>query len=276
MAAVWPWGRKPSVAGGGGRCAAAGRSAADVPKWFGHAGIDLRVGAQLDVLAELEASSYQELFDALRTDAALSPGPDADGRLVRNGYFPSPDAELYAAMIVRERPRRIVEVGSGFSTRVARRALDWADLPSELHVVDPEPRTDVEDVADVVEMRRVEDGGLTIEAGTLLFIDSSHTMTHHGDGPYLFCDLLPSLPAGVLVHVHDIYLPYDYPAVYVRRGYTEQYALHALLAGAPGYEVVCTPYLLARRHPEAMRAAFGDAVARNHTFEGASFWMRTR
>lgn len=261
------------------------------PTWFGQEGIDLRADAQLALLRELEAPGYQDLFLRLRADPRLRPAHGGRGASddppsgpISNDYFPSPDAELYAAMIARERPHRIVEVGSGFSTLVARHAIDHAALECELCVVDPEPRIDVGDAADRVLRLRVEESGLgsdeegelpPVGPGTLLFIDSSHVTEARGDGPVLYCRLLPSLPAGVLVHVHDVYIPYDYPAVYVRWGYTEQYLLHALLAGNPRLEVVCVPYFLSREHPDAMRRAFGDGIARKHAFEGASFWMRT-
>lgn len=271
------------------------------PEWFGHAGIDLRVDAQLGLLRELEGGGYRELFARLRGDPELSPDPgvssDREGgakggagpELVRNGYFPSPDAELYAAMIVRERPSRIIEVGSGFSTLVARRAVEHAGVGCPIEVIDPEPRLAVDDVADRVERRRVQDSRLAegrgsvagrdtapaVGPGSLLFIDSSHVTEPAGDGPFLYCDLLPSLPPGVLVHVHDIYLPWDYPPVYVRRGYTEQYLLHALLAGSRRFELVAAAYFLSRRHAGSMRAAFGPRVAVADTFQGASFWFRS-
>lgn len=275
------------------------------PTWFGQEGIDLLLDGQLALLHELEAPGYQDLFLRLRADPRLRPSHGGRGASddppsgpISNDYFPSPDAELYAAMIVRERPSRIVEVGSGFSTLIARHAIEHASLACELCVLDPDPRIDVDGVADRVVRGRVEESGLSgapgvqpspagsrgphragglplVEPGTLLFIDSSHVVEAGGDGPFLYCELLPSLPPGVLVHAHDIYIPYDYPPVYVRWGYTEQYVLHALLAHNPLMEVVCAPYLLSRRHPDAMRRAFGDGVARERSFEGASFWMRT-
>lgn len=148
--------------------------------------------------------------------------------------------------------------------------------------MDPEPRLDVSDVADEVERSRIEasrfsgEGAEAVASGTLLFIDSSHAVRPGGDGPFLYCSLLPSLPAGVLVPVHDIYLPFDYPQVYVDWGYAEQYLLQALLAGNDRFEVVCSVYHMSRRHPEAVRRAFGDGVARGRRFEGASFWLRSR
>jgi len=245
-------------------------------------GIDLEVESQLELLARFEDPRFQEVFRALRDDPSLNPdrhGPGATSPdVVANGYFPTPDAEMYAALILEERPERIVEVGSGFSTAVARAAVRAGELQTEIHVIDPEPRRSVEDVADRVEYARVEQSSLVVEdlpPGSLLFIDSSHVTRSGGDGPFLYGSLLPRLASGVLVHIHDIFLPYDYPKTYVERLYTEQYLLQALLANSGKFRPVLAGYLLSRRQPEAMRRAFGDGVARDGRHECASFWMRS-
>lgn len=252
-----------------------------LPPPFGHAGFDLDPEPQRALLEALRADPYPELFARLRADPAVNTGwPKGrrpDPALIHNGYFPTPDAELYAAMIVRERPRRVVEVGSGFSTRVARAAIDFAGLDTELVVVDPDPRAPVRDVADRWERAPVERSFLAGEgarAGDLLMIDSSHEVRSGGDGPFLYCHLLPGLPAGTLVHVHDIFLPFDYPEVYRRWGYAEQYLLHALLAHNRALRPVFAAYFMSDADPGAMRATFGPGAA-DGDYRGASFWMRT-
>ena len=114
-------------------------------------------------------------------------------------------------MIAIGRPPRIIEVGGGFSTLVARSTLDQLGLDTELVVIDPEPRTDVSEAASRVIRQRVEQAGLTesdFPPSSILFIDSSHILRTGGDLPFLYCHLLPSLPSDVAVHVHDIYLRY--------------------------------------------------------------------
>ena len=71
-------------------------------------------------------------------------------------------------------------------------------------------------------------------------------------------------------------MPYDYPRRYQERLYTEQYVLHAMLAHSPRYRIMCVTHYLARRYPEAMRAAFGDVVALDDPYYGASFWFEVR
>lgn len=249
------------------------------PAWFGHAGIDLDPARQLELLEAWSSEEHQELFGRMRADGAINrglPGRSPVPDLIHNGYFPSPDAEVYAAMILRERPRVIIEVGSGFSTRVARMAIEHGGLDTELVVIDPRPRADVRRIADRWEESPVERSTLArdgVPEGTLLFIDSSHEVVAGGDGPFLYCSLLPAVPSGTVVHAHDIFLPYDYPEVYRERGYAEQYLLHALLANSEAFEPVFAAYFMSRAHPEAMKRAFGDGVAEGD-FCGASFWLR--
>lgn len=249
----------------------------------GHAGIDLRTAEQLALLAELEGEPSASLFAALRADPEIQTGVEGlsydRAQLIHNGFFPSPDAELYAAMVLRQGPARLIEVGSGYSTLVARKAVAHAGLSTRITVIDPQPRRSVEEAADEVRLCRVEDSGLSaadLSPGDLLFIDSSHVCRSGGDLPYLFCRVLPDLPPGVLVHVHDIFLPYDYPQSYVGRIYTEQYLLHALLAGGGRFRVELAVHFLAREHLASLRRAVSPAIGSHPYFYGASFWMRSQ
>ena len=245
------------------------------------AGLTSNTASQVELLEEFRGREYGELFEALRRDPRINvgfdrseaPRPDA----IRNPYFPTPDAELYGAMLLRWKPHLVTEVGSGFSTAVARVAIDRGGLDCVLRVIDPEPRISVDDLADDVERVPVERSSLVgagVPEHSLLFIDSSHVVRSGGDAPFLYCELLPSLPPNVLVHVHDVFLPYDYPPVYVRRGYNEQYLLHALLANNHLLEVLFATHLMAREHRPLMRSVFGSQVG-DGPFGGASFWFRS-
>ena len=201
------------------------------------------------------------------------------GTCLHNGWYPTPDAEIYASMINEARPDRIVEIGSGFSTHIARRAIEYGRLDAPLTVIDPAPRTDVEQIADKVIYERVEDARLDamgLTGRSILFIDSSHVTRPRGDVPYLYCEVLPQLPAGTIVHVHDIFIPYDYPTNYDRLLWTEQYVLHALLADSARYRVLLATQFLSRTHAAAMQATFGPEVGVDDLFYGASFWFQVR
>ncbi|MBP7864810.1 MAG: class I SAM-dependent methyltransferase [Acidobacteria bacterium] len=249
----------------------------------GDEGLLLDAEKMAAFLGPLGDDDCRRLFARLRGDPGINPGfrgVDYAARgLIHNGFYPTPDAELYAAMIRWFRPTAVTEVGSGYSTAVARAAVDHLGLPSKIRVIDPAPRRAVENLAHAVEYRRVEDSSLLADLpgpGTLLFIDSSHVCRRGGDLPFLYCRVLPSLPPGVLVHVHDVFIPFDYPDVYVRMFYTEQYLLHAFLAGNPRCEVVFATHFMSRTRAAAMQAVFGEAVGREPIFNGASFWFQTR
>ena len=194
--------------------------------------IDFRLESQLALLSSFQSPAHQALFRELREDRVINKfGFGSEG--VSNTYCNTPDAEIYAAMILDRRPPRVVEVGSGFSTLVARKAVSYSHSDTKIVVYDPFPRTDVKPAADELNLMPVERSDLAQSDWSprdLLFIDSSHICRTRGDLPYLFCKVIPALPDGVLVHVHDIFLPYDYPNLYDQWCHTEQYSagMHAL------------------------------------------------
>ena len=244
---------------------------ADVP--FAR-GVDLREGDQLSLLASWEGR-FDALFACLRTDPEINTAGEGAAYL-HNGQYPTPDAELYAAMVGDHKPARIVEIGAGYSTRIARRTIDELSLHTELVVVDPEPRADVSASADTLLRRRIEEVNpdiLCASDRSLLFVDSSHVSRSGGDVPFIFCRLIPELPPGTLVHVHDVFLPYDYPPAYRRRLYSEAYVLWALLARNSSCQVKFATYFMVRNHPQVMQRVFGTVVGTADKYIGASFWF---
>jgi hypothetical protein len=242
-------------------------------------GIDFHESEQLSCLASFRSPRHQAMFKALREDPVINRsglGTEA----VSNTFCNTPDAEIYAAMILDRKPPRIVEVGSGFSTLIAKKAVAFAGYDTRIVVIDPFPRTDVRSVADELKLAPVEQTDLLAQTWSpqdLLFIDSSHICRTRGDLPYLFCRVIPSLPAGVLVHVHDIFLPYDYPNLYDAWCHTEEYLLACMLAHSRRYKVVMATHWLSRTHGPEMEASFGPfagtAASAPHHF-GCSFWFR--
>jgi len=240
--------------------------------------IDFHADAQLALLQSMHSERHRALFRALRQDPVINRfGMGTPG--VSNTYCNTPDAEIYAAMLMDRQPSTLIEVGSGFSTLIARKAVSFAQTKTRIVVYDPYPRTDVKPAADELHLSPVEQSelaGRRWQAGDLLFIDSSHICRTRGDLPYLFCNVLPALPAGVLVHVHDIFLPYDYPNLYDQWCHTEQYLLACMLSHSNRYRVVLATHWLSREHPAAMNAAFGPLAGvpsspPHHL--GCSFWF---
>ena len=154
----------------------------DIPgRMAGCAGVDLRLPDQLNGLARWK-TAYSGLFRELQADPGIN--TQCNGKpFLRNGTYPTPGAEIYAAMILDFCPRGIVEVGAGFSTRIAQRAVGRLSDSCLITAVDPAPPTDVATDADEVVHRCVE--GLLLDAfplgeRRLLFIDSSHVMRSGG------------------------------------------------------------------------------------------------
>ncbi|MEM7321319.1 MAG: class I SAM-dependent methyltransferase, partial [Pseudomonadota bacterium] len=158
----------------------------------------------------------EEFHDHADDLAALrDPARNRTGYRSNNGYFDTPDAEALYLMIRRFEPRRVIEVGCGNSTRVSRQAVIDGALETMITAIDPYPRADIDHVADRFEQKRVEevdpDLFATLQSGDVLFIDSSHTVRMSNDVAHLFCRIIPALKPGVVIHVHDVFLPYEYP-----------------------------------------------------------------
>jgi predicted O-methyltransferase YrrM len=205
-----------------------------------------------------------------------------------NAHFECVDAEIAYAMIRHLRPRRVVELGSGFSTQVLARAArrnGEEGAPCELYAYNPYPSERMQAVlergiAGLTEHVEIEAQALPMEtftqlkAGDVLFIDTSHTVKLGGEVVHLFLEVLPRLAPGVVVHVHDIALPYEYDRRYVidlQMPWAEQYLLHALLCGNADWEVLFGAQAVARKHPERLRAIVPSL--RDHHYP-SSFWMR--
>lgn len=198
-----------------------------------------------------------------------------------NVWFPALDGMALTAMLKRHDPKRFLEIGSGVSTKFARRAVDLYALRTRLTSIDPEPRNAVDQLCDEVIRRPLEqcDPAMfqALEPGDILFLDSSHRAFQGSDVTVFFTEVLPRLKPGVIVQVHDIYLPDDYVSGHLRQLWNEQYLLAtALLFGAGRFEVLF-PCWWAGRDP-ALRAQARAAICRGPLesvdLYGASFWMR--
>jgi hypothetical protein len=201
-----------------------------------------------------------------------------NGYFLQNGWFESIDAEVLYSVIRHFRPRTILEIGSGHSSRLARRAIDDGQFGTRLVCVDPRPRVEVRSCADEHIMSAVEElpvAALTerLAANDVLFIDSSHVIATGGDVPYLYLQVLPRLSPGVLIHAHDIFLPFEYPQEFVvkeRWGWNEQYLLHALLIGNSGLEIIWPSCYMWQLH----RAAVQNVIPSERSSPPpSSFWM---
>jgi hypothetical protein len=205
-----------------------------------------------------------------------------------NPWFSGLDLVALYGFIAGENPPRLIEVGSGQSTKVARRAINAHGLRTKITSIDPHPRAEIDKLCDEVIRLRLEDCNLEIfqqlAAGDILFFDGSHRAFMNSDVTVFFLEILPRLAPGVLVQIHDIFLPDDYlpwwkQEFYPHRYWSEQYVLAAsLLAGHSNYEVVfpnhyvsSVPSLASKLEP-----IFSTPELQSVPRDGTSFWLRTR
>lgn len=215
------------------------------------------------------------LGDALQAIAPDAPAPQPRWR---QDWFPRLDAAAAYALVRTRRPALIVEIGSGHSTRFLARAIADGGLATILTAIDPAPRATLDGLPVTWRRELVQATPLAVfenlAAGDLLFIDSSHLLMPGSDVDHLFNRVLPALPRGVLVHVHDVFLPDDYPEAWAWRGYNEQLALPALILG--GYApIFSSRYAVTRLTDRLAHSAAGRLPLAEGAFE-TSLWLEKR
>ncbi len=269
-------------------------------------------------LLGLNCEAQKELLrQMLGYQEELAGTPFKSGELTKfswtNGMFPIADAYLYYAFIRKEKPRRIIEVGSGQSTLIALKALAQ-NGEGRITCVEPFPNQSFNaHLAGIpganysLIVQELQDVPLSLfrelQAGDILFIDSSHVVKAQSDLIYFFFSILPSLTDGVLIHIHDIFLPYDYPLDFFsvhKRFHSEEYMLAAFLMHNSRFKTLFSNYyFLWQEHDFYLRnmaALLKDveqsAVQAGETFDcserfvvsemplrphlmGGSYWMRS-
>lgn len=194
-------------------------------------------------------------------------------------WFPRLDAAAAYAMVRRERPRRIVEIGSGHSTRFLAQAAADGDLATRITCIDPAPRASLERLAvthlPILLSEADPELFAALREGDILFIDSSHIAMPGTDVDRLFLDVLPRLGPGTLIHVHDVTLPDAYPDSWAWRGYNEQLLVGALLQGG-GFTLEFASHYVARRmRPEGSGGILSEIPLPGGAYE-TSLWLRKR
>jgi len=198
-----------------------------------------------------------------------------------NTYLPEIDSTSLYCFLARNNAERYFEIGSGNSTRFARRAINDHSLRTRITSIDPEPRSEIANISDRNIRTPLEDLDLSIFSelgpGDVLFLDCSHCIYMNSDATVFFMDILPSLRTGVTVGVHDIFLPFDYPAEWVNRYYSEQYVLAAyLLAEGGRFEtLLANSFVSHDRELRAILSPMWQRVGLNGSLRtGSAFWLR--
>jgi len=195
-----------------------------------------------------------------------------------NGYFPGLDALALYSIISLMKPIHYFEIGSGNSTKFARKAINDHNLSTDIICIDPKPRDHIVNVADQIIYNSLENVDVNIfqklNSNDILFIDGSHRCFMNSDVTTVFLDILPELKKGVLIHFHDICLPFDYSPQLIDSFYSEQYLLAVLLLSTPKPDVVF-PSFFVQSDPELMNIL--DPIVKklpHASFHGGSFWIR--
>ncbi|HTP30314.1 MAG TPA: class I SAM-dependent methyltransferase [Anaeromyxobacteraceae bacterium] len=240
-------------------------------------GIDLREQQQLELL-----QAFQPLYNEQPFPETAAP---PRRYCFQNDAYSYSDAIFLHCMIRHARPKRIIEVGSGYSSCVTL-------ATNELFFNDAIACTFIEPYPDLLKslLRPGDEGRITLlphdaqtidlaifeqlEANDILFIDSTHVSKIGSDVNYLFFDVLPSLAAGVHVHVHDIFYPFEYPAdwIFEGRAWTEAYLLRSFLTFNDAFEITFFNTFMERFH----EAYFRDHMPLCLKNTGGSIWLRRR
>lgn len=190
-----------------------------------------------------------------------------------NRMFDALDGAAAFAAVRHFRPRRIIEVGSGNSTFFMARA---ASADTHITCIDPAPRRAISELPVTLHQRvlMADDAALMeeLEAGDILFIDSSHIMLPGTDVDILFNRCFPRLKPGVVVHIHDIFLPNGYPPSWDRRNWNEQSALHGWLVSG-FFRIIYPGHYVTAYHPDRIDSAFAGFEPCLYKYAG-SLWLQ--
>jgi hypothetical protein len=244
-------------------------------------GLNMHEESQIALLSQFQ-SAFRKEYESLPRDRTA-----VDYQYyINNTWFGSVDGEILYCIIRHFKPRKIYEIGSGNSTYLSAQALLSNQLDghpaAQLIAFEPHPN-DVLKAGfpglSALNKTRIEDVPISefgkLERNDILFIDSSHILKLGGDVQYEFLEILPRLKEGVFIHVHDIFLPAEYPKRWVLNDlafYNEQYLLQAFLAFNHSFEVIWAGSFMHLKHPDELEAAF-SSYKRTRTWPG-SFWMR--
>jgi hypothetical protein len=239
------------------------------------------LGINWDVTEQLNLLQSFRFNDELAGMLSLEPGEFSFR--YENSSFGAGDADFLYNLIRHKRPARIIEIGSGNSTLMARQAINKnrEEIPGYTcdHVcIEPYEISWLEKTGVTVIRERVEDVGLAffslLEKNDILFIDSSHVIRPQGDVLFEYLELLPTLNVGVIVHIHDIFTPRDYPKEWICgevRLWNEQYLLEAFLTGNHDWKIIGALNYLHHNHFEKLRET---CVCLTHDLEPGSFYMQ--
>lgn len=222
--------------------------------------------------------TYQSIFAQIK-DAKAETDPSQPAW--NNSFLPGLDIVAIYGMLAHFQPAQYVEVGSGNSTKVAAKAIRDQSLATRITSIDPYPRAEIDQLAQTIVRKPFEDTDFSfiyeLKANDILFIDNSHRVLPNSDATVFFLEVLPRLAPGVIVHIHDIYLPYDYPQFMCDRAYSEQYMLAAFILANPGkYETILPNYFISQDAElnGILQPLWQQPTLQGVETHGGSYWLR--
>ena len=194
-------------------------------------------------------------------------------------WFPPSDGMSLMTALIEHRPATYLEIGSGNSTAFARWAIERHGLGTRIVSIDPAPRAGIDAICDELHREPLERVDLSVfgsvRAGDVVFLDGSHRVLQNSDVVVFFLEVLPSLPAGVVVGVHDIFWPNDYPPKWVGRYYSEQYLLGAYMLGlGERLDLLFATPFASKWVRDDLAAVFRDRPDVSGRFGGGAVWWR--
>ncbi len=222
--------------------------------------------------------SYKEKLWAIK-DSKTEKDPEQP--MWNNGFLPGLDIIGLYTLLSEYKPKKYIEIGSGNSTKVAYKAKLEQELNTQIIAIDPMPRAEIDRLADQIIRIPFEDIDFDIvdmlDENDILFVDNSHRILPNSDSMVFYMEILPRLKKGVIVHIHDIYLPYDYPQFMCDRFYSEQYGLGMyLLANPDKYSTIFPAYFI---YEDDELSSIIDPIWQHSNLEGVekhggSYWFR--
>ena len=198
-----------------------------------------------------------------------------------NGYMPGLDMVSLYSLISVFKPAKYIEIGSGNSTKVAYRAKRDHCTELEIISIDPSPRTNIDSLINKRIEEPLEKISLNLpdalSENDIVSVDGSHRVLPNSDSTVFFLEILPRLKKGVIVHIHDVYLPYDYPQIMCERFYSEQYCLAVwLLANPDKFEIIMPNYFISQDEElsRLVSPVWDHINLKNVERHGCSFWIR--
>jgi predicted O-methyltransferase YrrM len=235
----------------------------------------------IDIAQQIEQLGFLQNISELNL---ISAEISSKGFYVHNPNFGAGDAELYYLLIRNKKPRRIIEIGSGYSTQLSILALEKnkaEDANCELTCIEPFEMPFLDSLHGVTVIRKqVERVPLEIfkslEVNDILFIDSSHIIRPGNDLLFIYFQILPILKKGVLIHIHDIFTPRHYPQEWLTkkmRFWNEQYLLEAFLYNNSEFKISFTLNHLVKTDYSAAKKIL---IHLKTDSEPSSWWMERR